>query len=144
MLQGKVRYENIKDNVRAQLEQVNLHFHSGPIVAMDLCIRKPLIATASKDKTIKIWNYEDRTVETPKSEAEAASSLSLHPSGLHLVVAYSDKLRVLNLQKDGESLSNFKDINSFKNCSYVKFSNGGQYFAATSGNQLHIFKFYTG
>jgi cilia- and flagella-associated protein 57 len=143
MLQGKVRYENLKDNVRAHLEQVNLHFHSAPIVAMDACVRKPIIVTASKDKTIKIWNYEDRTVETPKSEAEAASSLSLHPSGLHLVIAYSDKLRVLNLQKDGESLSNFKDINSFKNCSYVKFSNGGQYFAATSGNQLHIFKFYT-
>jgi len=67
MLQGKVRYETLKDNVRANLDQVGLHFHSGPIVAMDLCIRKPLIATASKDKTIKIWNYEDRTVETPKS-----------------------------------------------------------------------------
>ena len=143
-MQGKVRYETMKDNVRANLEQVGLHFHSGPIVALDLCIRKPLIATASKDKTIKIWNYEDKTVETPKSEAEAASSLSLHPSGLHIVVAYSDKLRVLNLQKDGESFSNFKDINSFKNCTYVKFSHGGQYFAATSGNQLHIFKFFTG
>jgi WD40 repeat protein len=34
---------------------------------MDVCVRKPLIATASKDKTIKIWNYEERTVETPKS-----------------------------------------------------------------------------
>jgi WD40 repeat protein len=29
---------------------------------MDVCVRKPLIATASKDKTIKIWNYEDKTV----------------------------------------------------------------------------------
>ena len=26
----------------------------------------------------------------------------------------------------------------------MKFSNGGQYFAATSGNQLHVFKFLTG
>lgn len=57
MLQGKVRYENLKDNVRAHLEQVNLHFHSAPIVAMDVCVRKPIIVTASKDKTIKIWNY---------------------------------------------------------------------------------------
>lgn len=67
MLQGKVRFENSKDHVRTNLDQVNLHFHSGPIVGMDVCIRKPLIATASKDKTIKIWNYEDKTVETPKS-----------------------------------------------------------------------------
>ena len=111
---------------------------------MDVCTRKPLIATASKDKTIKIWNYEERTVETPKAEAESALCLSFHPSGLHLAVAYSDKLRILNLQKDGESMSNFKDINSFRNCTYVKFSNGGQYFAAASGNLVHVFKFYTG
>ena len=67
LLQGKVRYETMKDNVKATLEQVGLHFHSGPIVALDVCLRKPLIATASKDKTIKIWIYEDKTVETPKS-----------------------------------------------------------------------------
>lgn len=41
-------------------------------------------------------------------------------------------------------MSNFKDINSFRNCTYVKFSNGGQYFAAASGNLVHVFKFYTG
>lgn len=41
-------------------------------------------------------------------------------------------------------MSNFKDINSFRNCNYIKFSNGGQYFAATSNNLVHIFKFYTG
>lgn len=41
-------------------------------------------------------------------------------------------------------MSNFKDINSFRNCTYVKFSNGGEYFAAASGNLVHVFKFYTG
>ena len=59
-------------------------------------------------------------------------------------MAYSDKLRILNLQKDGEAVSNFKDINSFRNCTFVKFSNGGQYFAAASGNIVHVYKFYTG
>ena len=34
---------------------------------MDVCIRKPLVATAGKDKAIKIWNYEDRTVETTRN-----------------------------------------------------------------------------
>lgn len=41
-------------------------------------------------------------------------------------------------------MSNFKDINSFRNCTFVKFSNGGQYLAAASGNMVHVFKFYTG
>jgi hypothetical protein len=61
-----------------------------------------------------------------------------------LVIAYSDKLRMLNIQKDGESLNGYKDINSFKNCSEIKFSNGGHYFAAVSGTSVHVFKFYTG
>jgi cilia- and flagella-associated protein 57 len=98
---GKIKAESNKNGVKLALDPINLHYHSGAIVGMDICTRKPLIATASKDKTIKIWNYEDRTVETPKSEAEAASCLSFHPSGLHLAIAYSDKLRILNLQKDG-------------------------------------------
>lgn len=41
-------------------------------------------------------------------------------------------------------MSNYKDINSFRNCTAIKFSNGGQYLAAASGNLLHLFKFYTG
>jgi WD40 repeat protein len=63
---GKIKNENNKNTVKFTLEPINLHYHSSGIVGMDVCIRKPLIATASKDKTIKIWNYEEKTVETPK------------------------------------------------------------------------------
>jgi hypothetical protein len=56
-LMGKIKTETNKGTVRLVFEGVNMPFHSGPIVGMDVCIRKPLIATASKDKTIKIWNY---------------------------------------------------------------------------------------
>lgn len=42
----------------------------------------------------------------------------------------------------------YKEISQFKNCKEIKFSNGGQYFAAVNGNMpanvIHIFKFYTG
>jgi WD40 repeat protein len=32
-------------------------FHSRPINGMDVCIKKPLIATCSSDKTVKVWSY---------------------------------------------------------------------------------------
>lgn len=96
IMQTKIKHDN-----KQPLEAVGLQFHNGAIVSMDVCIRKPLIATAGKDKCIKIWNYEERTVETTKNETEAALCLSFHPSGLHLVIAYSDKLRMMNVQKDG-------------------------------------------
>lgn len=69
MFIGRGKYDTNKQTLKLHLDQTNLHFHSGPIVGMDVCTRKPLIATASKDKTIKIWNYEEKTVETPKAEA---------------------------------------------------------------------------
>ena len=51
---------------------------------------------------------------------------------------------MMNVQKDGETLNGYKDINGFKNCSEIKFSNGGHLFAAVSGTTVHVFKFYTG
>lgn len=53
ILQTKIKGEPNK----TVLEPVGLQFHNGPIVSMDVCIRKPLVATAGKDKCIKIWNY---------------------------------------------------------------------------------------
>jgi len=30
---------------------------------MDICVRKPLIATVGADKWIKVWNYEEKTLD---------------------------------------------------------------------------------
>lgn len=57
---------------------------------MDLCIRKPLIATCGKDNTIKIWNYEEKTLELNwnLNSNEEPLALAFHPSGYHIVVAF--------------------------------------------------------
>ncbi len=39
---------------------------------MDIAIRKPLIVTCSSDKTIKIWNYEEKNIELNWTFAEEA------------------------------------------------------------------------
>jgi WD40 repeat protein len=58
--------------------------HNGAINGMDICVRKPLIATCGQDKCIKIWNYEERTLELSWSFNEEAHCLSFHPSGFHV------------------------------------------------------------
>lgn len=52
---------------------------------MDICVRKPLIATCGKDKTIKLWNYEEKTLELSWLFNEEAYCVALHPSGLHVI-----------------------------------------------------------
>lgn len=35
-------------------------FHEGKIMGLDVCSRKPLIATCATDHTVRIWNFETK------------------------------------------------------------------------------------
>ncbi|XP_064228328.1 cilia- and flagella-associated protein 57 isoform X1 [Aotus nancymaae] len=120
----------------AHFEYLMYPLHSAPITGLATCIRKPLIATCSLDRSIRIWNYETNTLELYKEYQEEAYSISLHPSGHFIVVGFADKLRLMNLLVD--------DIRSFKEYSVrgsreCSFSNGGHLFAAVNGNVIHIY-----
>uniref|UniRef100_A0A5F9C0V8 Cilia and flagella associated protein 57 n=1 Tax=Oryctolagus cuniculus TaxID=9986 RepID=A0A5F9C0V8_RABIT len=90
----------------AHFEYLMYPLHSASITGLATCIRKPLIATCSLDRSIRIWNYESNTLELFKEYQEEAYSISLHPSGHYIVVGFADKLRLMNLLID--------DIRSFK------------------------------
>lgn len=67
---------------------------------MDTCIRKPLIVTCATDRSVRIWNYLDNSSELVKYFAEDPISVAIHPSGLYILVGFSDKLRLMNLLID--------------------------------------------
>jgi hypothetical protein len=71
---------------------------------------------------------------------EEAQCISFHPSGLHLLVGFSDKLRMLNVLMN--DIRPFKEF-SIKACKEARFSNGGHLFAAVNGNTINIFSTYT-
>ncbi|XP_070224411.1 cilia- and flagella-associated protein 57 isoform X3 [Bos mutus] len=90
----------------AHFEYLMYPLHSASITGLDTCIRKPLIATCSVDRSVRIWNYESNSLELFKEYQEEAYTISLHPSGHYIVVGFADKLRIMNLLID--------DIRSFK------------------------------
>jgi len=68
---------------------------------MDLCIRKPLAITCSKeDKTVKIWNYEQKKLELSKLYNEDILNVAFHPSGFHVVIGLVDKVILANVLSD--------------------------------------------
>lgn len=108
--------------------------------SLDSCIRKPLIVTASSDRSIRVWNYTDRTCELSKTFQDEVLSVAFHPSGLHLLAGFTDKLRLMNLLMD--DIRAYKEF-PIKGCRECRFSNGGAYFAAVNGNTIQIYSTYS-
>lgn len=121
-------------------EPVGSLFHHLQITGLDVCVRKPLVATCGTDKTVRIWNYLSRSLELQRSFPETPLSLAFHPSGFHLLVGFSDSLKLLHLLLD--ELKLYKEF-SIKNCKECVFSNGGQYFAVANSSVVQVFSTYT-
>ncbi|KAM5149014.1 cilia- and flagella-associated protein 57 [Mantella aurantiaca] len=120
----------------AVFEFLTESWHSSSITGLSICIRKPLMATCSLDRSVRIWNYENNSLELYKDYQEEAFSISLHPSGLHVLVGFSDKLRLMNLLID--DIRPFKEF-TVRGCRECAFSHGGHLFAAVNGNVIHIY-----
>ncbi|CAH8577208.1 unnamed protein product [Schistosoma haematobium] len=115
---------------------VSQSFHNGQIIGMDVCIRKPLIATCSTDRTVRIWNFETNDLELIKQFAEEVFSVALHPTGLFILVGFSDKLRLMNILLDDLRIFHEFTIRSCRECA---FSNGGHLIGAVNGNVIQIY-----
>lgn len=111
------------------------------ITGMDICYRKPLIITTSKDNSLRIWNFQMLDLELNKNFPEEMLCCAIHPSGLHAAVGFADKLRVFHILVD--DLRPCLEL-SIKNCRECRFSNGGNMLAAANGNTIHVYDFYSG
>jgi WD40 repeat protein len=67
-----------------------------PVTGLDTCVRKQLIATCSTDMSVRIWNIKEMGCDLAKYFNDEAYSISLHPSGLHVLVGFADKVRRLH------------------------------------------------
>lgn len=124
------------------VKYVTCSFHGQkPITGMDVCYRKPLVITCSRDQSLRIWNFQTMELELNKAFPEEMFCCALHPSGLHAAVGFADKLRLFHILVD--ELRPAVEL-PIKNCREAKFSWGGNMLAAANGNSINVFDFYTG
>ena len=55
------------------------------------------VVTCGIDKSARVWNYLEKTCVMCRWFNEEAYSIAFHPSGFHLIIGQSDKLRLMNL-----------------------------------------------
>ncbi|EAY19184.1 hypothetical protein TVAG_214090 [Trichomonas vaginalis G3] len=115
-------------------------FHDGPIFSCSTCCRKPLIATCGADKTVRVWNYLDNSLEICKEFTESVYCVSFHPDGLSMLIGLGDKLGLFGVFYD--DLRKYRDF-PIRGCRCAKFSNGGQLFAAVNLSKIQIYSTLT-
>jgi WD40 repeat protein len=114
--------------------------HEGAILSCSTCNRKPLIATCGVDRTVRVWNYLENSLEIVQEFTENVYSVSLHPDGLSILIGFGDKLRLCSLfYEDIKTIQEF----SVRGCRCVRFSAGGHLFAAVNGSKIQIYSALT-
>eukprot|EP00906_Rhabdomonas_costata_P011478 RCo016356 len=115
-------------------------FHCDTVTAVDVCVQKAIVVTASVDKTVRIWNFIKQNLEVCKQFDDEVWCIACHPMGLRLMVGFKFRLCMCNvLVNDLHVCTDFP----VKNCREVRFSPGGQYFAAVVVNRIQIYNAYS-
>jgi len=117
----------------------------GGILDVDICLFKKQIAVSSNDKMVRIYSQvanEVRGEPIIKSVfAEEPVSVAFHPSGINIIVAFKDKIKLFNIFRD--SLQLFKE-HPLKEVKIVRFSPSGRLFAVSNGNAIKVWDFWSG
>lgn len=111
------------------------------ITGIDVALWKPIAVTCGKDFSVRVWNISDRRIETTKFFSEEPTNITIHPSGLYVAIAFSDKVRLASILLD--DIATTKEFN-IRGSQEIKFSRGGMYLAAVNGANVQIFNTYTG
>ena len=133
-----------RPNEDQKYEHLISSFHSKQIHGLDVCLKKEMVATCSSDHTVRLWSYTASNMFQAEmifiSPDQEAHAIAFHPSGLHLVVGFSDCIRLMNILD--KELVEYKSL-YIKECREIVFSHGGQYFACQNEKDIWVYKFYT-
>ncbi|MFP4123873.1 MAG: WD40 repeat domain-containing protein [Coleofasciculus sp.] len=98
--------------------------HEEQIYLLDLSYDGNIIATASKDNTVKIWQRNGKLIKTLKGYTDKIEDISLSPNGETFVI-HDGNNTVKFLQRDGTVIKTIKGYGKLD----VKFSPDGQTLA---------------
>lgn len=88
---------DVKDLVFAKLGEP---LHIDGVVGMSMCSWKTIVMTASRDQTIRVWNYDTGKVELVKKYQVDVTTIALHPSGIFVAVGFNDQMRFMEILLD--------------------------------------------
>lgn len=118
--------------------------HKSKILDIEFSPTKSSLATLSEDKILKIWEFgytrgEFKCVYSI-SLHESPQCISLHPMAFQLAIGYKEGLKIYFVLEDDIKQIHFENL---KQCCAVKYSQGGQYLAVGTQNQINVYNPYS-
>lgn len=138
---GELNLITILSDQNFKIEPALSAFHSGQVIDIDICDRKPYMISCGTDKMIKIWNYVENTLEYQRKFDKDIFAVSFHCSGLYMAIGFKEKIKIAAL-----TITEIKLVYDIliRDSKIIKFSNGGHLIASCCENSVQIWDFYTG
>lgn len=114
--------------------------HVDSIIDISVCSWKTLCMTASKDHTIRIWNYATMKMEFIKKYLIDIRVIALHCSGMFAAIGFTDVLRLVQIQLNDMKI--VKSLN-YPMTTVLKFSHRGHYLAVGSEKIVAVISVFT-
>jgi WD40 repeat protein len=90
----KLKLNEEKPKEYGKVSFLTVPFHSQTITAIATCLKRHIVVTASKDKTIRVWSYNSFsslvTLEICATMYDDVAAMALHPSGNYLLASFSN------------------------------------------------------
>eukprot|EP00102_Acyrthosiphon_pisum_P002329 XP_001943650.2 PREDICTED: cilia- and flagella-associated protein 57-like [Acyrthosiphon pisum] len=111
--------------------------HHGGISSLSTCKWKPIFITCGKvDHTIRVWNYLNCSLLLSQQYQEDVFSVSLHPSGLYSVAAFTGKVEFQLVHTEG--LKSWREF-AVTSCNLTEFSMSGHMFALANQFDVDVY-----
>ena len=137
---GQLFAPETMDVTQIEFKYLGEPLHIDSIIDLSVCSWKTIAITASKDHTVRVWNYETMKMELLKKFLIDIRVVALHPSGMFAAIGFTDVLRLVQIQlKDLKITKSF----NYPMCSVLKFSHRGHLLAAGCEKVIAIISVFT-
>ena len=113
--------------------------HEGRVVSLASAVSKPLMVSCATDQTLRVWDLRRLTCQFVAPLNEVPLSLTVHPDGMHIAIAFESCLSLSHIGLDG--LLPWRDL-PLPSARVIAFSHGGHLLAASQGNYIVVYESY--